>query len=60
MVLLHGINDTEALAAGAHEIWMRFCENKDDPRMVPYADLPESEKEKDRQIIGFLKELLPQ
>jgi len=53
-----GAHDTEALAAGAHDVWMRFCEDRDDPRMVPYACLPESEKQKDREIVGVLLRLM--
>ena len=52
-----GCDDLEALAAGAHNVWARFCEDRGDPRLVHYADLPESEKQKDREIIGFLREI---
>lgn len=54
---------TEAIAENAHEVWARerkgegwrFGPERDDrlrttPDMVPYSDLPESEKEYDRKI----------
>jgi len=50
----YGMHDMEALAAGAHEVWMRFCEKKDDLRIVPYDALSEDEKEKDRQVVQVL------
>jgi hypothetical protein len=47
-------DDIEALAAGAHDVWMQHTANKTDPRMVPYEQLPEEEKQKDRDVVEFL------
>ena len=55
LVKRHHIDADEALAAGVHDVWMHFYENRADPRMRPYADLPESEKRKDREIVSWLK-----
>ncbi len=54
----------ERLAANAHEVWAsermregwRWGKNRDDDRkehpcLVPYADLPESEKDMDRAMV---------
>lgn len=63
---------TERLAANAHDLWAaqrlaqgwRFGSQRDDtqklhPCLVPYADLPESEKEYDRiAALGTLKAIL--
>lgn len=63
---------TERLAENAHDLWAaqriadgwRFGEQRDDsqklhPCLVPYKDLPDSEKQYDRQIaLGTLKAIL--
>jgi len=63
---------TERLAENAHDLWAaqrlaqgwRFGPQRDDtqklhPCLVPYADLPDSEKEYDRQAaLGTLKAVL--
>ena len=62
----------EALAQNAHDIWgqqriregWRYGPDRDDekrtnPLLVPYAELPEEEKEVDRQLaIGTIKVIL--
>ena len=66
------LNLTERLAENVHDLWARqrladgwtYGPLRDDkvkkhPCLVPYADLPESEKEYDRQVaIGSIKAIL--
>ena len=63
---------TELLARNAHDVWarLRFAQGwhwgpersdarKEHPSLVPYEDLPESEKQADRDTaIGTLKAIL--
>ena len=54
----YGTSNTEALARGVHECWMQNCNDKSDPRMVTYDELPEMEKEKDRTIVRSILQML--
>ena len=53
--------DIEGLAAQIHEQWLsRNSWAKDGPLGVPYSELPEEEKQKDRDVITAAHEILSQ
>ena len=53
--------DIEGLSAQVHEQWLsRNSWAKDGPLGVPYSELPEEEKQKDRDVITAAHEILSQ
>ncbi len=55
------MNNLETLAAEVHEQWLsRNSWAKDGPLGVPYSELPEEEKQKDRDVITSAHEILSQ
>jgi hypothetical protein len=53
--------DIEGLSAQVHEQWLsRNSWAKDGPLGVPYSELPEEEKQKDRDVITTAHEILSQ
>ena len=53
--------DIEGLSAQVHEQWLsRNSWAKDGPLGVPYSELPEEEKQKDRDVITSAHEILSQ
>jgi hypothetical protein len=55
------LDDIENLAAQVHEQWLsRNSWAKDGPLGAPYSELPEEEKQKDRDVITAAHEILSQ
>ena len=55
------MGNIEGLAAEVHEQWLsRNSWAKDGPLGVPYSELPEEEKQKDRDVIAAAHEILSQ